>query len=554
MELGKEKGENMTRRLALGMLAVLAFASCTYAAGWKDERQPRYVIFMMSDGMGVDELELARQYSLAVLGHDLFLTQTLAREGYCALVDTYSSNNLVTDSAAAASAWATGRKVKNGQLSVDPSSRAPLQTILELLKEKHGFRTGIVSNDIITGASPAAFASHGIWRNETEDIARQYCDQSQPDVILGGGRKDFLASSRWDDRDLVGDFVVRHGYRYVETAEELDRVRSGKVLGLFADGTFTWHIDRPPESAKEPMTSDMTEAALRILSADRPKGLFLFVEECVPDKAGHKNDAAAMVLSILEFDRAVAAAYRFYRRHRGETLLLVTSDHECGGLQWVMGYEWEEKIRAAERREGERSPVARLASVHASIEKAVAGLQEKLTPEERARLRWRYRDFQFDSRIVQALEEGRATLGKMGDKWENILTFLVARNTGAYYTGGQHSLAPVPLFAIGVGAERFGGHLDNTDIGLALFRLAGRQDFRTPATSAPVVAAIGSGRKAKSSAVKSYETEEPDNSAQEWSSTTYGQNTYQNYGNPTTSSSRKGRSSVRSKRTTSDEQ
>jgi len=533
----------MVKRWAIGMLIVLTLALGANAADWKTERQPRYIIFIMGDGLGVDELELARQYSLAVLGHDLFITETLAREGYCALMDTYSTNNLVTDSAAGASAWATGQKIKNGQVSVDPVSGDPLQTILEYYKEKHDFQTGLVSNDNITGASPAAFAAHAA-RWDTKEIARQYCDETHPDVILGGGRREFLAKNRYDDRDLVQDFVARQGYRYVTTADELARVRSGKVLGLFADDVLTWQIDRPPEGALEPMTSEMTEAALRILSADRPNGFFLFVEECLPDKAGHKSDAAATVCGILELDRTVATAYRFYRKHPQETLLIVTADHETGGLQWLMGYPWLDKVRAAERREGEKDPVARLASVHASIAKAVAGLQEKLTPEERARLRWRYRQFRFDANVAEALEKGRGTLGKLGEKWETVLTHLVARNTGAYYTTGQHNLAAVPLFAIGVGAERFSGHLDNAETGRILFRLAGRQDFRIVRTTKP---ARGSGISTTYDYSTSYDTNETEYDYASPSSTQYGQETYPEYSNYTKTRSRQKRSAKQSK-------
>jgi len=477
----------MIRPRRWAALLLLAVAGPLNPAAPERIPQPRYVIFLMADGMGVDELELARQYSLAVLGHDLFLTGTLAREGSCALMDTYSSDSMITDSAAGASAWAVGRKIKNGQIAVDPLFEEPLQTISEYYKERYDFRTGIVTNDAVTGASPAAFAAHVGRRGSVQEIARQYCDQSQPEVILGGGRSDFLAGKRRDGRNLINDFVALHGYRYVESAEELARLRSGKVLGLFAEGTLTFQIDRAPEGNKEPMTTEMAQAALRILSADRPRGFFLFVEESVADKAGHKTDAAAMVLSVLEFDHAVAEAYRFYRRHPRETLLIATADHETGGLQWELGYGWEEKIRAADRREGERSPVSRLATVHASIGKAVAGLKEQLTDEERARLRWRYRQFQFDSRLERALDQGRGTMGRLGDKWDNILALLVAHNTGAYYEGSAHSPWAVPLFAIGVGAERFSGHLDNTDIGQTLFRLAGRQDFRAIPTSGPLM-------------------------------------------------------------------
>lgn len=468
----------MERPLLLVLFLPLAFTYPMNAHALGRGPQPRYVIFLMADGMGVDELELAREYSKTVLGRDLFLTTTLARHGVCTLMDTYSSSDMVTDSAAAASAWAIGRKVKNRQISVHPSTLEPIQTILEFYKEKHGFRTGIVTNDAITGASPAAFGAHVKDRYEDEEIARQFCDQSRPDVILGGGRRAFLAGQRLDRRDLIGDFVMFHGYQYVQTAGELQRIRSGKVLGLFHEGVMTWQVDRPPEGTKEPSTSEMAGAALRVLSAGRPNGFFLFVEECVPDKAGHKNDAVATLLGVLEFDRVVYTAHQFYRKHPGETLILVTADHECGGLQWLYGVDWLKQTREAKRHKGELDPLARLGTIRASISRAVAGLDKQLTAEQRARLRWRYRQFDFDPDVEQAMNDGRQTLGELGRSWDRVLAYEVARNTGAFYTVGTHSLVPVPFFAIGAGAERFQGHLNNCEVGRILFRLAGRQDFR----------------------------------------------------------------------------
>jgi alkaline phosphatase len=468
----------MKRRLLLIPFLSLAVTYSLNVHALGRRPQPRYIIFLMADGMGVDELELSRAYSRTVLGRDLFMIQTLARQGVCTLMDTYSSSDMVTDSAAAASSWAIGRKVKNRQISVHPSTLEPIQTILEYYRKEHGFRTGIVSNDAITGASPAAFGAHVKDRGEAEEIARQFCDQSRPDVILGGGRRPFLAGQRLDGRDLIGDFVTLHGYQYVQTADELKRVRSGKVLGLFHEGVMTWQVDRPPEGAKEPRTSEMTDAALRVLSAGRPDGFFLFAEECVPDKAGHKNDAVATLLGVLEFDRVVYAAYQFYRKHPGETLILVTADHECGGLQWLYGVDWLKEARDAKRHQGESDPLARLGTIRVSIARAVAGLDKQLTAEQRARLRWRYRQFDFDPDVEQAMNDGRQTLGELGRSWDRVLAYEVARNTGAFYTVGSHSLAPVPFFAIGVGAERFQGHLNNCEVGRILFRLAGRQDFR----------------------------------------------------------------------------
>jgi hypothetical protein len=166
-------------------------------------------------------------------------------------------------------------------------------------------------------------------------------------------------------------------------------------------------------------------------------------------------------------------------------------------------------------------------------------------------LRWRYRQLQFDPPFAQAVEEGRKTLGKLGDKWDNVLSFVVARNTGAYYTVTGHSLAPVPLLAIGVGAERFGGHLDNTDIGQTMFRLAGRQDFGTRVTTATAAAPAESYSSIPSISSMTDEAEEGSPGA---SSKGYGQRSSSPSGKSATTGSRKGRATVRSKRSVDEDE
>jgi alkaline phosphatase len=239
------------------------------------------------------------------------------------LVDVQPVVGRIPDSAASGTSYASGIKTYNGAIGVGPDSVAAI-TVLELAAER-GMSTGLVATSRITHATPAAFAAHVPNRQMEWEIARQIVAQ-RPTVVLGGGSALFDGRVRPDSLDLLGPIAAH--YTFVETAEALSAVRLDTVqtlFGLFGAG----HM--PPAATRTPTLAEMTTAALAILDKN-PRGFFLMVEASQPDWRGHGNEALeAVTAEMVDFDRAIAEAL-IYQRGRPETLILVTADHETGGL------------------------------------------------------------------------------------------------------------------------------------------------------------------------------------------------------------------------------
>jgi alkaline phosphatase len=276
------------------------------------EGDVRNVILLIGDGMGIGQLTAAEVMNG---NEDLVLT----RLPYKSLVTTHSSSNYVTDSAASATALATGYKTRNGMVSVTADGEH-LFTVLEDAKEA-GKATGIVTTARVTHATPACFLSHINSRDKEAVIAGQILE-SGVDVALGGGSTYFSGLNPEDE-----------GYTVVYDSTELAAFDSGKVLGLFTSGYMSYEIER---EETEPSLAEMTEKALELLSSD-PDGFFLMVEAGRIDHASHDNNFDYAVNETLAFDLAVLEALEF-AAERDDTLVLVTADHETGGLSIVGGY------------------------------------------------------------------------------------------------------------------------------------------------------------------------------------------------------------------------
>jgi alkaline phosphatase len=293
----------------------------------------RNVILLIADGAGFAHLEAARAFEQ---GRDGALrTEQLPYQGE---VSTSPLGGGITDSAAAATAIATGRKVENGIISVD-STGAPVQTILEAARDS-GRSTGVIATSTVTHATPGAFYAHVEDRNEQNEIAVQALE-GRVDLILGGGLRHFIPngavaggdtetpcpSQRRDRRELLSQFSEA-GYAAVFDAESLRQAVSLPVIGLFACSNMSYDLER---AAGEPSLSEMTAEALRLLGAD-PDGFFLMVEGSRVDSASTRWDGANTMGDMLAFDRAVAEAVDF-ASGRDDTLVIVTADHETGGLE-----------------------------------------------------------------------------------------------------------------------------------------------------------------------------------------------------------------------------
>jgi alkaline phosphatase len=284
------------------------------------------VIFMVSDGMNHGALSLARQYQNRVLKKEshwmkMYRELPIVR----GLMETFSANSCVTDSAAAASAWGAGVRVKNGVINITGDGRklTPLHTKLQGVKK----RTGLVSTATITHATPAGFAANVDTRASEKAIAEQYL-QHKVDVLLGGGTKFFSP-------ELRAQYQAA-GYEVIDHRKSLQNltVTQKPLLGLFSESHLPFSIDRnnlPAVAEKVPTLAEMTTAALNRLAPAR-EGFFLMVEGARIDHAGHANDAAASVHDQIAFDDAIGTALAFVEKNP-DTLLIVTTDHGCGGIQ-----------------------------------------------------------------------------------------------------------------------------------------------------------------------------------------------------------------------------
>ncbi|MCZ4121049.1 alkaline phosphatase [Streptomyces sp. H39-S7] len=301
------------------------------------------MIFINGDGMGAAAREAARLH-LAGLDGQLAMDK-LTASGQLTTTP-HDPKSVVTDSAAAATAWATGEKTYNGAISVGVDGNA-LATLGRQAKAA-GKSTGLVTTAQVTDASPAAFFANTVNRSAQDEIARQYLDVSKPDVILGGGEDWWLpkgTAGAFQDKPAEdptegslgtkGNLInkaQRAGYTYVSSAKQLDKAKGGKLLGLFSNEEMFQQRPEGQGDVYSPVVelATMTTKALTTLDKNK-KGFFLFVEEEGTDEFAHANNGARLLQSMQQLEKTVAVARAYVATHP-DTLLVVTGDHETGGL------------------------------------------------------------------------------------------------------------------------------------------------------------------------------------------------------------------------------
>jgi len=278
-------------------------------------KTPKNIIMMIGDGMGVTEVFAG----LTANGGHLFL-DNFKHVGFS---KTQSSDNYITDSAAGGTALSSGIKTYNGAIGVNPDTAA-VKSILETAEEK-GLATGLISTSAITHATPASYIAHQGSRGSYEDIAADFM-RTDIDVFIGGGYKHF--AQRKDQRDLTKELQAK-GYQVLRNMDDIAKVKSGKLAGLTADEHNEVY---PLRKMSLPLS---TKTALNILSQNK-KGFFIMIEGSQIDFGGHANNTIYVVNEMLDFDRAIGQALEF-ADNDGETLIVVTADHETGGMALVKG-------------------------------------------------------------------------------------------------------------------------------------------------------------------------------------------------------------------------
>jgi alkaline phosphatase len=459
----------MKIRRTLMRCIVAAALALTGASSAAAEDAPKYIFIFLADGGSVGGIEIARAFSRVVHREGFTITDKIMREGSLGLLTTEAADSLTTDSAAAATALSGGCKANIGALGICADGRTA-KTVMERAREK-GLRAALVTTSTVYDASPAAFLSHVSSRRGFEAILDQYL-RAAPDLILGGGREQFLPagrpeSARKDGKDRLAEFTAR-GYAYASDKSSLANATGAKLLGLFTPGEMNFDLDR--DAGKEPSLVEMTRAAIRFLGRDG-RGFMAFIENENIDTAGHLTDVASMIHAYRDFDRSVALAYEFYLSHPRETLILVTSDHDSGGVGFTLALE---DLRLDSKRvAANEEDLKKIATIPISLRKAAAMLGPRPTAEAVDRMmREVFKGFTLAPDLKKMLLAGQPPARNFyTDPAANILGMMIANNTQVYWGSGGHTHQPVFVAALGAGAERFRGYQDNTDFAKHLFSL-----------------------------------------------------------------------------------
>jgi alkaline phosphatase len=465
-----ESGMLTFKRVLFAVLIASTSLSCNSVSstqnGSLSGTRPQNVIFFISDGCGPASFGLAREYQKATTGEtDLFIDSYLK-----GVVQTFSGNHKITDSAASSTAYSCAIKTYNGAIGLDMNQN-PVETVLEAA-EKAGYQTALVSTARITHATPAAFSSHVVSRNMEAEIASQQIGKGI-EILMGGGQSFYLPKEqgglRLDGRNVMNEAAAA-GYTVATTKSELDASTSLPLLALFTSSHMAYEIDRDENA--EPSLAEMTDKSLSLLSG-AGKPFFIMIEAGRIDHAGHSNDAAAHIQDVLAYDDAMKVAVAFAEKDKN-TLVMGTSDHETGGLtlgaQWgtLSGYDYNPQ---------------KLTAVHTSIEKfmtEVMQVRQQPDPELATWIETQSKD-QFGlasdayQTAIKKLVQYRAVTGDSAafSHLRKILVDSTARVARVGWSTGNHTSVDVPVFAFGPGSELFSATMDNTEVGEAIFTALG---------------------------------------------------------------------------------
>ena len=452
-------------KLAVLLLPFLAIFHVTLILDAQEKSaEVRNVIIMIPDGMSAGGYTLSRWFQGA---------KPLAMDKLvCGIVKTCSSDSVIPDSAAAATAYATGFKTHTRYLGVLPEvsdmpvgarlpkgcGKIPVGNVMEAARLK-GISTGMVCTVEIMHATPAGFSAHYPGRNNFEVIGEQQVF-SGFDVIMGGGYNYLLAEKRADKEDLLSE-ISGQGYELVRTPEEMKNSSAKKLWCVFADTDMSFEIDR--DGSSQPSLAEMTEKAIELLSTNK-KGFLLMVEGSKIDYAAHAHDPVALVNDIVAFDKAVAKALEFAQKS-GDTAIIIVPDHGNGGI--TIGNASISGNYDSTRPEDFISPLVKAKS-------SAAGVCNRLgtMPENEKIKKVFAEEYSIGDLSGNEIAEMKDSLKENNGKACGILNTIINSRAKLGWAANGHIGEDVLLFAYSPG-WRPEGTIDSTDVAFSIQKLLG---------------------------------------------------------------------------------
>ncbi len=464
-------------KLMLALALTVLMGTALHAEEYKG-KPAKYVFLFIGDGMAMPQRAAAQFYLKAKaegkveeggkpVGIVKLMMSNFPAYG---MTSTYSYNAVITDSAASGTALASGEKTLSGVVGMDPSKSKKLPTIAEMCRDM-GMKVGIVSSVSIDHATPACFYAHQPTRNNYWEISMELGESGFD--YFGGGQMRGETPGKRKDRASPVEHAKSKGYVIADSREKLNALKPDQKAFAFSpvvDGSCAlyYDMDRTDEMIS---LAEFTRKGIELL--DNEKGFFFMVEGGKIDWACHANDALAAIQDTLAFDAAIKEAYEFYRRHPEETLIVVTGDHECGGM--TLGYagtkyaSFYEKLTSQKMsHEAFDKLVAEKAKSKASFDEVLPLIEDNFGLAE------------LSDQEMQMLKDAWAA--QVEGKDDPILyggypalsvtcTHIKNHHAGIAWTSYKHTAVPTPTSAVGVGCDMFNGYYDNTEIPKRLFSI-----------------------------------------------------------------------------------
>ena len=428
-------------------VALLLGVSAAFAAD-----KPKYIFLFIGDGMSIPQRMMAEEFNMRLNGEGLSINSF----PYQVMTTTRSTNSFITDSAASGTAIACGEKTENGTIGMDSSKTRNLVSTAEVARDA-GKKVGIITSVTINHATPAAFYGHNPSRGNGYELGLDLI-KSNFDFFGGGG-----VSEHGDGDTDIYDLAAQAGYTVLHDPQDLLKLKPGcgKVLAVQKDGALPYAIDDPDGFR----IADYLRKAVELLEDD-PDGFFIMTEGGKIDWMCHANDAGTTMREVIDMDKAVKVAEEFAAQHPDETLIVVTGDHETGGL--TLGFADTGYNSYIERLQYQKCSQDEFSGKLREVANDYEGVKSTITE---------WFGLKFDGEDDDPMQltdaeknEIRDAYDRSGEDHKEIsrVTHTVVKifdnKAGLGWTSGAHTALPVNTSAKGVGADLFKGMIDNTDV------------------------------------------------------------------------------------------